>query len=306
MQRLNVFDEINRNKRRTWMLMFMFVLLLTGFGYVFDYFLSTSGSIVLSVFLFAVIWTIVSYFFSARFVLALNGARPANKEEHRHLINMVEALSIAAGIKPPEVYVIETPAMNAFATGRSPEKSYVAFTTGLIKNLNREELEGVAAHEIAHILNQDIKIQTIAAMLAGFFVMIVDIVYRMLFYSFMFGESYGERREDRSLNLITLAVIFVVSLIAAFFAELIKLAISREREYLADATGALLTRNPEGLASALEKIALYSPPFERANSATSHLFIYPTIDLKRAKTFLNRILSTHPPVEERIRRLRNL
>ncbi|MCX7831331.1 MAG: M48 family metalloprotease [Actinobacteria bacterium] len=312
MSKINVYDEISRNKRRTVFLMLGFILLLTAFGYLFDYFLSASGSIIISTLIFASIWTLISYFLSTRFVLLINGAKKADENEYRYLINTVEGLSIAAGIKPPQVYIIETPAMNAFATGRNPENSYVVFTTGLLKNLNRQEIEGVAAHEIAHIANQDIKIQTIAAMLAGFFVMIVDIIYRILFYSLFFSpnsqfdvDGESEDRNDFSKILILL-IVFLASLIAAVFAELIKLAISREREYLADATGALLTRNPEGLASALEKIANLSPPFERANSATAHLFIYPPLGLRTVRSFLSRLLSTHPPIEERIKRLRSM
>lgn len=305
MERLNVFDEITRNKRRTILMMLSFILLLTAFGYLFDYFLESSGSITLTVLIFAVIWTLISYLFSTKFVLFVNGAKPADEKKHRYLINVVESLSIAAGIEKPKVYVIETSAMNAFATGRGPKDGVVAFTTGLLEKLDRQELEGVAAHEIAHIMNQDIKVQTIAAMLAGFFVMIVDLVYRMLFYSFYFSPLDDRDNRDRSSNIIILAVIFLISVVAAFFAEIIKLAISREREYLADATAALLTRNPEGLARALEKIANLSPPFERANAATAHLFIFPPEGKRKLAGFLNKILSTHPPIEERIRRLRS-
>lgn len=305
MQRLNVYDEIAKNKRRTVLLMFGFILLLTAFGYVFDYFLETSGQVLITVLVFAIFWTIISYFLSTRFVLFVNGARPADPEKYRYLINIVEGLSIAAGIKTPRVYIVETEAMNAFATGRNPNNSIVAFTTGLLKNLNRQEIEGVAAHEIAHIANQDVRLQTIAAMLAGFFVMIVDLVSRALYYSSIFQPFSSEDRK-RNENFIVLLFIFIVSSIAAFFAELIKLAISREREYLADATAALLTRNPEGLASALEKIAMLSPPFERANAATAHLFIFPPKVKEKTSGFLSRILSTHPPIEERIRRLRSL
>lgn len=312
MRKINIYDEISRNKRRTVLLMFGFVILLTAFGYLFDYFLSASGSIIISTFIFASIWTLISYFLSTRFVLFINGAKKADEKEYKHLINTVEGLAIAAGIKPPQVYLIETPAMNAFATGRNPENSYVVFTTGLLKNLNRQEIEGVAAHEIAHIANHDIKIQTIAAMLAGFFVLIVDILFRVFLHSLLFSSNsqsdVNGEREDRNdfSKVLLIFIVFLASLIAAVFAELIKLAISREREYLADATGALLTRNPEGLASALEKIANLSPPFERANSATAHLFIYPPLGMRTVRSFLTRLLSTHPPIEERIKRLRSM
>lgn len=313
MQRLNVFDEIERNKRNTWILIFAFIGLLVLFGYAFDYFTQSSGSVLVSVLVFSIVWTLISYFGSARAVLILNGAKPADPEKHRYLINIVEGLSIAAGIPAPKVYIINTPAMNAFATGRNPKNAYVVFTTGLIENLNRQEIEGVAAHEIAHIANYDIRVQTIAVLLAGFFVMVADIIGRMLYWSSLFSGSFGsdDRREGSSGNLLALLVMFIISSIAALFAELLKLAISRQREYLADATAVIYTRNPEGLASALEKIANLTPPFERANAATAHLFIYPPHFKGRKPTktssgFLMRLLSTHPPIEERIARLRSM
>jgi heat shock protein HtpX len=311
MERLNVFDEINRNKRNTWILIAAFIALLTLFGFAFDYFLRTSGSILLSVLIFSILWTLISYYASARAVLFINGAKPADPQKHRYLINVVEGLSIAAGIPAPKVYIIETPAMNAFATGRDPKHAYVAFTTGLIEKLDRQELEGVAAHEIAHIANYDIRIQTIAVLLAGFFVMVADIIGRMLYWNAWFGFGSDERRDSGPSNAVVMLIMFVISIIAAFFAELLKLAISRQREYLADATAVVYTRNPEGLASALEKIAGLTPPFERANAATAHLFIYPPHISRNKKArdysgFLMRILSTHPPIEERINRLRSM
>lgn len=301
--RLNVYDEIAKNKRRSLLLMFMFVVLLTLFGYAVDSLFQASGSITITVFLAALIWTIISYYFSSSIVLALNGATKADPEEYRYLVSIVEGLSIAAGLPaPPEVYVVKTPAMNAFATGRSPDKSFVAFTTGLLEKLDRQEIEGVAAHEIAHIANNDVRLQTIAALIAGFFVILADLAYRLFFWS---GYSISDRDKERS-NAVALLVLFLLSVIAALFANLIKLALSREREYLADATAALLTRNPEGLARALEKIALYSPPFEQASAATAHLFIFPPLKKGGLRGFLASLLSTHPPVEERIRRLRSL
>lgn len=311
MQRLNVFDEINKNKRNTWFLISSFIILLAIFGFVFDYFLRASGSILLSVLVFSVFWTLVSYYASAKAVLLINGAKPADPQKHRYLINVVEGLSIAAGIPTPKVYIIDTPAMNAFATGRDPKHAYVAFTTGLIEKLDRQELEGVAAHEIAHIANYDIRIQTIAVLLAGFFVMVADIIGRMLYWNTWFGLGYDDKEDSGPSNILVMIIMFLISTIAAFFAELLKLAISRQREYLADATAVVYTRNPEGLASALEKIAALTPPFERANAATAHLFIYPPHISRQYKgrsqtSFLMRILSTHPPIEERIKRLRSM
>jgi heat shock protein HtpX len=301
--RLNVYDEIAKNKRRSILLMLMFIVLLTLFGYAIDWLFRASGSVTITVFIGALIWTLISFFFSSSIVLALNGARKADPKQYPYLVNIVEGLSLAAGLPvPPEVYIIDTPAMNAFATGKSPKKSYVAFTTGLLEKLDRQEIEGVAAHEIAHIANNDIRVQTIAALIAGFFVMLADIAYRLFYWS---NFAFTDREKERN-NAAVYLFLFLLAIIAAFFANLIKLALSREREYLADATAALLTRNPEGLASALEKIALYSPPFERANAATAHLFIFPPIKKGGLRGFLANLLSTHPPIEERIKRLRSL
>lgn len=302
MQKISIYDAIVANKRRTWFLMAGFVALLAALGYAFDYFISRTGQVFIGFLAFALLWTVLSYFFSARLALAVNGAKPANKQEYPFLFNTVEGLSIAAGIPVPKVYVINSEAMNAFATGRDPKHSAVAFTSGLLKKMNRQELEGVVAHEISHIANYDIRIQTIAVMLAGFIVIIADILMRYLWWS---GLGFGGRDRDSKSGL-SIIVIVVISILAAVFAELLKFAISRQREYLADATGALLTRNPDGLASALEKIANDTTPLRQASEATAHLFIVNPFKKRSLAKKMVTLFSTHPPVEERIARLRSM
>lgn len=283
-------------------MMFGFVVILALLGFAFDYFLQSGGDVFIGFVVFALIWTLISYFASARVALFLNGAKKAEKQKYPYLVNIVEALSLAAGIPVPEIYIIDSPAMNAFATGRSPEKAYVAFTTGLLEKLDRQELEGVAAHEISHIKNYDIRVQTIAVMLAGFIVMIADLLYRM----FIWGGFRSRDREERGGNALGVLILLVISIIAAVFAELLKLAVSRQREYLADATAALLTKNPEGLASALEKIASDTAPLKYANQATAHLYIVNPFKKKSIQQTFTNLFSTHPPIEDRIRRLRSM
>lgn len=302
MSRINVYQAIDRNRRNTWLLMSGFIVILAVLGFAFDYFLQSGGDVFTGFLIFAFIWTLISYFASARVTLFLNGARKAQRGEYPYLVNIVEALSLAAGIPTPEIYVIETGAMNAFATGRSPEKSYVVFTTGLLEKLDRQEIEAVAAHEIAHIKNYDIRVQTIAVMLAGFIVMIADLVYRM----FLWGGYRSRDREERGNSALGIIVLLVVSLVAAVFAELLKLAVSRQREYLADATAALTTKNPEALASALEKIAADNTPFRYANQATAHLYIASPFKKRSIQKTFSSLFSTHPPIEDRIQRLRSM
>ncbi len=301
MQKISIFDAIAENKRRTWLLMAGFILILTVLGYAFDYFISKTGKLFLGFIIFALIWTILSYFFSSRVTLAINGARAVNKNDYPYLVNVVEGLSIAAGIPSPKIYVMNTEALNAFATGRDPAHSAIAVTTGLLKKLNRQELEGVIAHEISHIKNYDIRVQTIAVMLAGFVVLIADIMRRSLFWG-----SWRSDSERESRNGFAFLALLIISIVAAIFAELLKLAISREREYLADATGALLTRNPEGLASALEKISKDAIPLRTVSEATAHLFIVNPLKKKTLTKRISSLFSTHPPVEERIARLRSM
>jgi heat shock protein HtpX len=296
-ERISFFDAIAANKRRTWLLMGMFVALLTALGYAFDRFTAQTGDVFLGFVVFALVWTLISYYASASVTLAISGARPVTREEYPFLVNTLEGLAIAANIPVPRLYMIDTPAPNAFATGRDPQHAAVAVTRGLVERLNRQEIEGVLAHEVSHIANYDIRIQTIAVMLAGFIVLLADLLFRLSFWG-----GRGRRRDEGGALLI----LALISYIAAFFANLLKLAISREREYLADATAAMLTRNPEGLASALEKIALDPTPMPQASEATAHLYIVNPFKKGALARTMATLFSTHPPTEERIARLRSM
>lgn len=282
------------------MLMGAFVALLALLGYAFDLFLRQGGSVFAGFLAFALVWTAISYFASARVALAVNGARPAGKDEYPFLVNTLEGLAIAANVPTPRLYVIDSPALNAFATGRDPRHAAVAVTTGLVERLDRQELEGVLAHEVAHIANYDIRIQTIAVMLAGLIVLVADLVMRTAFWG-GFGDSDRERGGGGAG-----LVLLLVSYLAALFANLLKLAISRQREYLADATAVMFTRNPEGLASALERIAGDPVPLRHASEATAHLFIVNPFEKGRLARAMTTLFSTHPPIEDRIARLRSM
>lgn len=249
---------------------------------------------------FALFMNVASYWWSDKLVVSMTGAKPANPREHRELINVVENLAITAGLPMPKVYVVEDAAPNAFATGRDPKHAVVAATTGLLAILDRTELEGVMAHELSHVGNRDMLVSTVAVVLAGFVAIVADLLMR----SMMWGGS--DRDNKAGALFLILGVVGII--LAPIAAQLIQMAISRKREYLADATGALLTRYPEGLASALEKISHYNRPMRRANNATAHLFIAdPFGDDKRTlRQKISNLFQTHPPAADRIRILREM
>ena len=242
------------------------------------------------------------YYSSDKIVLAISRARPVTKEEYPYLFNTVEGLAIAAGIPAPRCYVIDDSAPNAFATGRNPQHSVICVTTGLLQKMNRLELEGVIAHEMSHIKNYDVLLQTVAVVMVGIVALLSDWMLR----SFWWG---GGRKRDRekgggSAGVIIFTLGLVLAILSPLVAQLIQLAISRRREFLADANGAMLTRYPAGLASALKKLAADPEPLEVANKATAHLYI--VNPLKNVKGRVNKLFSTHPPVEERIAALEKM
>lgn len=293
-----MYDQIAANKRRTALLIVIFFALVLAIGYVFGQAFEIGYGGVFVAFVVAVAMTWGSYWYSDRIVLALSRARPVDRDIEPYLVNTIEGLSIAAGLPVPRAYVIDDPAPNAFATGRDPEHAAIAVTTGLVQKLDRLELEGVIAHELSHIKNRDTLIQTLAAVLAGTIVLASDWMLRSLWWR-------GDRRRDSEgsgqLQAILALVGIVLAILAPLFATLIQMAISRQREYLADADAALLTRYPAGLASALRKIAQDQNRLSVANKATEPLYIYnPLKDYGRG---LNALFNTHPPIEERIRRL---
>lgn len=251
--------------------------------------------------IFSVLMNVFSYWYSDKLVIKMTGAKPVTNDSHPDFYNIVENLSITAGIPMPKLYIVEDPAPNAFATGRDQNHAAVAATSGLLNILNRSELEGVIAHELSHIGNRDMLVSTVAVVLVGFVTLLSDFFIRMS----MFG---GRDRDNRASGIIIVAG-FLLAILSPIIASLIQLAISRKREFLADASGVLLTRYPEGLASALQKISSYSRPMERANHAIAHLFIsnpFGATDGKAGVGFLTKIFMTHPPIQERIKALRGV
>lgn len=288
----SLYTQQSKNIAKTWMLMVVFFALVIAIGWVISQYFGDPIFLWVAVF-FSIVMNITAYWFSDKIALASAHAVEADPVRFLELHRIVENLSITAGLPKPKVYVIEDPAPNAFAAGRNPKHSVVAVTTGLLDRLDRTELEGVIAHELSHIGNRDILVMTVAVVLAGFISVIADMFMRVS----LFGGG-GDR--DRGVNPIVMIVGVVGIILAPIAAQLIHLAISRRREFLADATGALMTRYPDGLASALQKISSYNAPLRHATSATAHLYISNPFGPGAARTFLTKLFSTHPPVEERI------
>lgn len=294
-----LYTQQDSNRFKTILLMTGFLVAVIAIGYAAAWYLNNPFIIYIAV-AFAMGMNIFSYWFSDKLVLRMTGARPVTKQEAPELYNIVENLAITAGLPMPKVYIVEDPSPNAFATGRDPEHAVVAVTTGLLQILDRSELEGVVAHEMAHIGNRDMLVMTVAVVLAGFVAILADFLSR----AFMFGG--GDNRERSPIFLI-LGIVGII--LAPIAAQLIQLAISRRREYLADATGALLTRYPEGLASALEKISRSHTPMQKVSHATAHLFIsdpYAAEGKRSIGQKISGLFATHPPAAERIRLLRGM
>lgn len=286
-----MYREIAANKRKTILLMFVFVALIGAIAYAFSLYFS-DNSIVVFALVFSVMYALVGYFASARIALTMNGAKPIAKKDAPELYRVVENLAIAGGIPTPEVYIMDDPSPNAFATGRDPKHSYVAVTSGLLEIMDKTELEGVIGHELSHVRNYDIRVMAITAALVSVIAILSDMLIRMSIWG-------GDDNDNQYGIFIAIAVAIITPLIA----WLVQLAVSRKREYLADASGAELTRYPEGLASALRKLQVYGKPMKRASTATSHLFISNPLSKKGIASSL---LSTHPPLEERIAKLEHM
>lgn len=285
------------NVRKTWALMIGFLVIVIAIGYAVAWYLQEPGLLYIAI-AFSLVMNVTAYWFSDRIALSSAGATEADPSEFRELHRIVENLAITAGLPKPRVFIINDPAPNAFAAGRNKEHAVVAVTTGLLERLDRNELEGVIAHELAHIGNRDILVMTVAVVLAGFVAMLADIFLRMSFF------GGGDRDSKGNALFAILAVVGII--LAPIAAQLIQMAISRRREYLADATGALLTRYPDGLANALRKISSYEAPMERASHATAHLFISNPFGAHDAGKFVANLFATHPPVEKRIEALSSM
>lgn len=289
-----LYNQQSKNVAKTWLLMSVFLAVVIGFGWFFSLYYGNPNILYFFI-LFSIGMNIFSYWFSDKIVLKLSGAQPATREANFDLYTIVENLSITAGLPMPRLYIINDPAPNAFATGRNKDHAVVAVTTGLMSILNKTELEGVIGHELSHIGNRDMLLSTVVVVLVGFVTILADVFTRSVFFG-------GHRDNDNKGGNILFLVGIVFSILAPIFAMLIQLAISRKREFLADASGALLTRYPEGLASALQKIGQYSRPMNRQAKAIAHLYISDP----KGSAFGKRVkglFATHPPVEERVKAL---
>lgn len=296
---MSIYSAISANKWKTWLIMTFFVVFATTIAYVFCKALGFSLSFVGIALILSGVMSIGSYFFADKLVLASSGAKEIKKSDFPQYYRIVENLSIGDGLPMPKVYVVNDPSPNAFATGRDTKHAVVCATTGLLNMMNESELEGVIAHELSHVKNYDIRLMGVIAILVGFVAILSDLFIRVSFFS----RSDNDNRNSNGIFIIIAIVLAILSPIAA---TLIQLAVSRKRELLADASGVLLTRYPEGLASALEKLEKDKTPPKFASNATAHLYIENPFDNKKVKNMLTGLFNTHPPLEERIKILRSM
>ena len=295
-----LYQQKDSNIRKTWFLITIFLVVIIGLGWIFSYAYGTPEILYFAVGLSFLI-NFVAYWQSDKIALAMSGAKSISREENLYLHRIVENLCITAGLSAPRVYIIDSPQINAFATGRDPKHAAIAVTRGALAKLQNEELEGVLAHELSHVGNRDILVSTVVVVLVGMVSVLADIFLRMSFW------SGGRSRDDnRGGGALIMAIGLAAAVLAPLAAMLIQLSVSRKREFLADASGALLTRYPEGLANALEKIRQDQAPLAGAKNATAHLFISSPFKGKEALSWFARLFATHPPLEERIKTLRDM
>lgn len=296
-----VYQHITENKIKTAVLLAVFLVFITLLGFVFSQAYG-APEILYAAVLFSIVYSLISYYFSSQITLAISRARPVDRTANRTLYDLVENLAITAGLPAPKIYIIEDTAMNAFATGRNPQNAVVVFTTGILQRLNKTELEGVIAHELSHVGNYDIRLMTVVVVLVGVLTLLADFFLRA-----GLRVRFGRSRNGGQAQILFIVLGILLAILSPIIATLIQLAISRSREYLADASGALLTRYPEGLASALEKISADTEPLEAANKATAHLYIAnPLKNHHDSVGWFARLFNTHPPAAERIQRLREM
>jgi len=292
-----LYTQAESNSRKTWLLVTGFLILIIFVGWLFSYYFQNQGILIFAV-IFSILTSFFSYWYSDKVILALTKAKPIEKKDNPELYRIVENLCITAGLPLPKIYILEETQPNAFATGRNKNHAVIAVTRGLLEKLERPELEGVIAHELSHIGNKDMLLQTIIVILAGIVAMLSNFFLRISY----FGS--GRRRDSGSSILIIGGII--AAILAPIAATLIRLAISRKREFLADASGALLTRYPEGLARALEKISNDPHPLRVANDSTNHLYIASPLRGEEKTSWFHKLFMTHPPVKERIKALREM
>ncbi|PIR44008.1 zinc metalloprotease HtpX [Candidatus Wolfebacteria bacterium CG10_big_fil_rev_8_21_14_0_10_31_9] len=299
---MTLYNQKDSNIRKTWLLFVVFLIVIIGIGWAFSYIYNSPGILYIAI-IFSLVMNLISYWYSDKIVLKMNKAILVERKDNPDLYNIVENLSITAGLPIPKIFIVNEEQLNAFATGRDPQHAVVAVTVGLLRKLNKTELEGVLAHELSHIGNRDILISTVAVVLVGFISILGDMFFRSMFWG-----GFGRRtdREGGQAGAIIMIIGVVLAILAPITATLIQLAISRKRELLADASGALLTRYPDGLISALEKISLDTNPMKVANNTTAHLWLDNPFKGQKTVSWMTKLFLTHPPIEERIKALKNL
>ena len=295
-----MYQQITSNKRKSVLLTTLFVAVVLLLGWLIGQITNTGSTFLIIAIVLSIMMSFTGYFAGDKIALATSGAKQIKKQDNPYVWRLIENLCITAGLPMPKVYIIDDPAPNAFACGRDPKHASIALTTGIINMLENEELEGVIAHELSHIKNYDIRLMTLVGVLLGTVVLLSEFFIRGSFF------GMGRRRDSQGGNMGTILMIagIVLAILSPIIAQLIQLAISRKREFLADASGALLTRYPEGLASALEKISQYPKPLRHAKNAMAHFYIINPFG--KTKVFMSKMFSTHPPVEERIKALREM
>ena len=298
---MTLYSQAESNIRKTWLFIIFFLVFIIALGWLFSYLLENSLILIVAV-IFSMVTSFLSYWHSDKIVLQITRARPIRKQDNPELYRLVENLCITAGLPLPKICILPESQPNAFATGRDEKHAVIAITQGLLEKLERAELEGVIAHELSHIKNRDILLGTVIVILVGIVALLSNFFLKISFYG-------GLRRRDSKqgyLGLLILVLGLVAAILAPLAASLIRLAVSRKREFLADASGALLTRYPDGLARALEKISSDETQMKVANNSTAHLFIASPFRGKQKKSWFTKIFMTHPPIKERTRALRGM
>lgn len=295
----NLYSRQSANIRKTWFLITASLVLLITLGWLLGFYFGDTR-ILYGFAVFSVLMNITAYWYSDKIALAISGAKFVKREQNPYLYRIVENLCITAGLPLPKIHIIPSNQINAFATGRSPRHASIAVTVGALEKLENEELEGVLAHELSHIGNRDMLVSTVVVVVAGIIAIVSDIALRMTFW------SGGGRSDDNRGNVFAIALVLAAAILAPIAAMLIQMAVSRKREFLADASGALLTRYPDGLANALEKIGYDHYPMKNASSATAHLFLANPFKNKEGRSWLVKLFMTHPPLEDRIKILRGM
>lgn len=298
----NIYEQVDHNKHKSSLIIFLFIGFIFAASYIMARAFGFGLDFIGMALIFSGFMSFGSYYFSDKIILTLSGARPADPKKDFNFYTVTQNLAMVAKLPMPKLYIIEDTAMNAFATGRDPEHAVIVATTGMLARLDRTELEGVIAHELSHVKNYDIRVMGVVTILVGLITLLADWMLRM---SYLGGRDRD--RDNGNVGAFMMIAGFALALLSPIIANIIKLAVSRRREYLADASGVLLTKYPEGLARALEKLAADKEPLEAANKATAHLYISnPLKNLKGSVGMFAGLFSTHPPIEDRIKQLRQM